>query len=262
MKRIILFAIGLLLWTDAGFAAVVGQAITYEAEGRKLQGYLTYDEAVSGKRPAVIVVHEWWGHNEYARKRARMLAELGYTALAVDMYGDGKQAAHPKEAGVFAAEVQNNMAAARARFSAGLELLKKHPTVDPGRVGAIGYCFGGGIVLQMARDGMDLRGVVSFHGSLAASEPAVKDAVKASIMVCNGGDDSFVPIEQIQGFIAEMTAARAAFRFISYRGAQHSFTNPDADALSKKFEMPIAYHAGADAESWQDTIVFFHGVFQ
>jgi dienelactone hydrolase len=262
MKGIMLLGLGLFLLAGQAQAAVVGEAVTYEAEGVKLQGYIAYDDALTGKRPGVMVVHEWWGHNEYARMRARMLAELGYTALAVDMYGQGKQAAHPKEAGEFSAAVRNNLPVARARFSAAMELLKKHPTVDPGKIGAIGYCFGGGLVLQMARDGLELKGVVSFHGSLAPADPARKGEVKARVMICNGGDDSFVTLEQIRDFVAEMASAGASFRYISYPGALHSFTNPEADGLGKKFDLSVAYHPDADRESWQDMVYFFQRTFE
>ena len=233
----------------------------YEADGIRLKGYLAYDAEIEGKRPGVLVVHEWWGHNEYARKRARMLAELGYVALAVDMFGDGKTADHPKDAGKFAGEVMSNMPAMTARFNAALEVLKKDPNVDAGEIAAIGYCFGGGVVLQMARSGAPLRGVVSFHGSLATANPAEKGAVKARILVCNGADDSFVPPESIKGFKEEMDKAGAQYVFKSYEGAIHSFTNPSATETGKKFDMKVAYNKEADEKSWEDMKEFFKGIF-
>jgi len=229
-----------------------GQEVTYAAGETTLKGYLAYDAAKEGKRPGVLVVHEWWGLNEYARKRARMLAELGYTALAVDMYGDGKQATHPEDAGKFASAVFQNFDGAKARFLAGMDLLKSQPTVDPEKIAAIGYCFGGGIVLNMARTGMDLDAVVSFHGSLGAAVPATPGGVKARLLVCNGGDDPFVTPEQIEGFRKEMTDAGASFVFRSYPGAKHAFTNPDADRNGKEFNLPLAYNAQADSASWAD----------
>lgn len=231
---------------------VRGEEVKYTAGETTLKGYLAYDAARTGKRPGVLVVHEWWGHNEYARKRARMLAELGYTALAVDMFGDGKQAAHPDDAAKFASEVFQNKDAAQARFLAAYNLLAGHETVVPDEMAAIGYCFGGGIVLNMARAGMDLDAVVSFHGSLGAVIPISKDGVRARVLVCNGEDDPFVTAEQIEAFKNEMTGAGVEFVFRSYPGAVHAFTNPDADRFGKEFNLPLAYNASADSASWAE----------
>ena len=244
------------------YAKVQGKPVDYTAQGVVMKGYLAYDDAVKGKQPGVLVVHEWWGHNEFARKRARMLAELGYTALAVDMYGDGKQAMHPDDAGKFSGELMKNFDVARARFLAAMDFLKKQPTVDPERIAAIGYCFGGGVVLNMARQGMDLKGVASFHGSLAAVKPAEPGMVKAKIIVFNGADDKFVPVEQIEAFKKEMTDANVDFRFINYPGAIHSFTNPDATALGKKFNLPLGYNAEADKKSWEEMKKFLDTIFK
>lgn len=242
-------------------AAIKNEEISYTANGITMKGYLAYDDAIKGKRPGVLVVHEWWGHNEYARRRARMLAELGYVAFAVDMYGDGKQAAHPDDAGKFAGAVMQNMEGAKARFTAAMDLLKKNPHTDPARIAAIGYCFGGGVVLHMARFGYDLKGVASFHGMLGTQTPAQAGKVKAKILVCNGADDNFIPQEQIATFKKEMTDAKVDFQFISYPGAKHSFTNPDADQYAKQFGMPIAYNADADKKSWEAMQAFFKKIF-
>ncbi len=242
-------------------AALKTEEVTYSADGVTMKGYLAYDDAVKGKRPGVIVVHEWWGHNEYARKRARMLAELGYTALAVDMYGDGKQANHPNDASKFAGEVMQNLEGAKARFNAALELLKQHKTVDATRTAAIGYCFGGGVVLHMARFGVDLKGVASFHGSYATQTPAEKGKVKAAVLVCHGAADKFATAEQIEGIKKEMQNAGVDFQFNSYEGAEHSFTNPAADEAGKKFELPLAYNKAADEKSWADLQQFFKRIF-
>jgi len=261
MKHLMLTLTCLLLMSSPILAAVQGSEVTYNDGPQQLKGYIAYDAALSGKRPGVLVVHEWWGHNDYARKRANMLAELGYVALAVDMYGDGKQADHPDEASKFAAEVQKNMDTGRRRFAAGMQLLKEHPMTDPEKIAAIGYCFGGGIVLQMARDGMDLKGVASFHGSLATTSPAEKGKVKAAVLVCNGADDSFVPLDHIKGFMQEMIDAGVLLHFHSYPGALHAFTNPDADRLAAKFSLHLAYNAEADRKSWQDMQSFLKQVF-
>jgi len=267
MKKIVIILFALVsISAFAGFApaktSIEGKAVQYSAGGTVMKGYLAYDRDVKGKRPGVLVVHEWWGHNEYARKRARMLAEMGYTALAVDMYGDGKQAMHPDDAGKFSSELMKNFDTAKARFMAAMEFLKKQPTVDSGRIAAIGYCFGGGIVLNMARQGVDLKGVASFHGSLAAVKPAQPGTVKAKILVLHGADDKFVTPEQIEAFKLEMKNAGAEFQFIAYPGAIHSFTNPDADEYAKKFNLPLGYNAEADKKSWEELRKFLEKIFK
>ncbi len=235
--------------------------VSYSATGVTMKGFMAYDAGAEEKRPGIIVVHEWWGHNEYARKRARMLADLGYTALAVDMYGAGKQAAHPGDAMKFSSAVMKNMAVARARFQAALDVLKKHPTVDPNNIAAIGYCFGGGVVLQMAREGLDLKGVVSFHGSLATFRPARPGRVKARVLVLHGADDSFITPEQVAAFTKEMEKANVRFEIESFPGAKHAFTNPEADTYAKQFNIPLAYNAKADEQSWEEMQAFFEEIF-
>jgi dienelactone hydrolase len=207
------------------------------------------------------VVHEWWGHNEYARKRARMLAELGYTALAVDMFGNGKQADHPDDALKFATEVMQNLDAGEARFNAALGLLKNHPKTDAEQIAAIGYCFGGGVALHMARSGSDLDGVVSFHGGLESMFQAEPGSIKAKILVCHGADDPMMTAEQIEAFKKEMDEAGADYKFIAYEGATHSFTNPEADKYAEEFDLPLAYNAAADSASWQEMQTFFQEIF-
>lgn len=253
MHRLIGFLL-LFVLSTAVQAVIRGEEVTYQSGDTRMQGYLAYDDALTGPRPAVLVVHEWWGHNEYARKRARILAAMGYTALAVDMYGDGKTADHPKDAGRFAGEVNENMDAATDRFQTAMTLLREHPTVNPEQLSAIGYCFGGGMVLEMARRGLDLDMVASFHGSLGTQMPAGPGQVKARVMVYHGADDPFVKPEQISSFKAEMEAADVDYRFISYPGAKHSFTNPDADRFGAQFELPLAYDLEADHISWADML--------
>jgi dienelactone hydrolase len=252
-----------LLFVGAGLAQtrIEGKTVEYSAQGVVMKGYLAYPENIKGKQPGVLVVHEWWGLNDYARKRARMLAELGYTALAVDMYGDGKQAMHPDDAGKFSSELMKNFDVAKARFRAAMDFLKRQPTVDPNRIAAIGYCFGGGVVLNMARQGVDLKGVASFHGALMAVKPAQPGMVRAKILVLTGADDKFVPPEQVEAFRKEMKAAGADFQVISYPGAVHSFTNPEATELGKKFNLPLAYNADADKKSWLELQRFLDKIF-
>ena len=253
-------AIILFAYSNAS-AKVSGREVEYRVGDTVLKGYLAENTSVKGKRPAVLVVHEWWGHNEYARKRAWMLAEQGYVALAVDMYGDGKTAQHPDDAGKFAGEVMKNKAVGEARFNAALDFIKQQPSVDPARIAAIGYCFGGGVVLHMARQGADLKGVVSFHGSLATDSPAKVGAVKAKVLVFSGEADKMIPPEQVAAFKEEMTKAGASFRFVGYPGVQHSFTNPDADSYAKKFNLPMAYDRKADRDSWAQAKKFLKEIF-
>ena len=250
------YLIGWLLLCFSGLAAaaVVGKPVEYQAGGMTFKGYLAYDDAISGKRPGVLVVHEWWGLNDYARKRADMLAAKGYTALAVDMYGDGKQATHPDDAARFSGEVRKNMGAATLRFIAADNFLKAQPTVEPNHISAIGYCFGGGVVLEMARRGVDLDLVASFHGSLGTDLPAEEGEVKARVLVYNGADDPFVKPEQIQAFKTEMDKAGVDYSFTNYPGAKHSFTNPGADKYGKEFNLPLAYNKEADEKSWNSLL--------
>jgi len=262
MKYALLTVLFLLYFTASALAAIHTEEINYKSGDTGMVGFLAYDDSIKTKRPGILVVHEWWGLNDYARKRSRMLAKLGYTALAIDMYGNGKQATHPDDAGKFAGEVKKNMAVAQARFEAAMELLKKQPTVDPTRIGAIGYCFGGGVVLEMARRGVDLTGVASFHGSLTTDTPAKPGRVKAEVLVLNGADDPFTTAEQIDSFKKEMNAAGVHYKFINYPTAKHSFTNPDADKFGKKFNMPLAYNREADKASWAEMQKFFKRIFK
>jgi len=252
---LVIFAAGPVL------AAVQGKEITYRAGETSMKGYLATDPTIAGKRPGILVVHEWWGHNAYARKRADMLAELGYTALAVDMYGDGKTADHPKDAGAFASEVKKNLPEARARFEAALALLKQQPSVAGDKIAAIGYCFGGGIVLEMAREGVDLDAVASFHGSLASDHRAEPGVIKARILVANGAADKFIKPEDIAGLTEELARSGVAFDFLNLPGAVHSFTNPDSDMLGKKFSLPLGYNQAADKKSWKAMKAMFAEVF-
>ena len=261
MKTGITLALISLVLVFEASAEIVSKEITYKQGDTTMKGLITYDDSIPGKRPGVLVVHEWWGHNDYARKRARMLAELGYLALAVDMYGEGKTADHPDDAGKFSSAVGGNLPLAKARFDAALETLKGQPNVEAEKIAAIGYCFGGGILLNMARMGTEIDGVVSFHGSLATASPAKKGDIKTRVRVFNGADDPFVKKEQIEAFKREMEVAGVDYEFVNYPGAVHSFTNPDADAFGKKFKLPLAYNAEADRDSWQQTQVFFREIF-
>jgi dienelactone hydrolase len=230
-------------------AAITTKDVSYAAGATQLNGFIAYP-AGTDKRPAVLVVHEWWGLNDYSRSRAQKLAEEGYVAFALDMYGGGKQAAHPDDAKKFATEVMSNLPEAKARFEAARALLAADPRVDATKIAAIGYCFGGGVVLHMARAGEPLAAVASFHGMLGTAEPMKPGAYAGKIFVATGGADPFVPAEQVDGFKKEMDAAGAHYEVVVYPGAQHAFTNPEATATGQKFQLPLAYDAAADAASW------------
>ena len=229
---------------------VEGTEVTYSTDSTQMKGYIVYDKNIEAKRPGIIVVHEWWGHNDYTRKRTDMLAELGYTAIAIDMYGDGKQAAHPEDAGKFSSMVMQNIDVAKARFDAALELLKNHPSVNSEDIAAIGYCFGGSVVLTMANAGEDLDAVAAFHSGVQL--PIMpNDKLKAKVLVANGADDPFISEESIIAFKSAMDSINADYEYIAYPGAKHAYTNKGATALGEKFNLPLEYNAEADAKSWE-----------
>jgi dienelactone hydrolase len=261
MNKFMLFA-SLMFATFASYAAIQGKEVSYSANGTNLNGYIAYDDSIKGKRPGILVVHEWWGHNEYARKRARMLAERGYTALAVDMYGDGKQAHHPDDAGKFASVVAKDTQLARARFDSAYSLISKEKTVDSNRIAAIGYCFGGSVVLNMARIGEPLKAVLSFHGGLGTEYPAEAGKIKARVASFTGEDDPMIPATQVAAFRQEMEKAGVTYKAVTYPGAKHSFTNLDADKYGQEFKLPLAYNAAADKASWDESMAFLSDALQ
>ena len=237
------------------------ETVTYRAGDTALQGYLAYDLKQSGERPGVMVIHEWWGLNDYIKRRAQMLAELGYTALAIDMYGNGKTATHPDEAGALMNEVLNDMDSATARLQAAYDCLQARPQTDANKVAAMGYCFGGAAALHGARIGMNLAGVVSFHGALGSFHKPEPGTVKARILVCHGAADALIPADDIDAFKQEMDDADADYQFIAYNGALHGFTNPQATENGRKYGLPLAYDAEADEQSWQTMQAFFKEIF-
>lgn len=242
-------------------AAVQGEEVVYQVDGQDYTGYMAFDDALSGERPGVLVLHEWWGHNAYARHRAEMLAGLGYTAFALDMYGSGQLADHPETATKFMQAATADPAKLKIRFLTALKILQDQPDVDPEQVAAIGYCMGGGIALNMARAGMPLKGVAVFHGSLGTNNPVKLGQVKGEITVFTGAADPFVPEEQVQAFKQEMQAAGVPYHLKSYPGVKHSFTNPEADGFAERFGMPLAYDKAADADSWKRLTSFLKRIF-
>jgi dienelactone hydrolase len=263
MKKTLILALFLLAMVFSfplhalALGALKTEEVMYKQGETVLHGHLAYDDAVKGKRPGILVVHEWWGLNDYAKSRADALAKAGYIALALDMYGEGRHTEHPKEAGEWSGYIRQNFSIGKERFMAAYDLLRNHNLTDPERIAAIGYCFGGYVVLSMALEGIDLRAVVSFHGTLPLKRVEPK-TVKASILVCQGADDPLIKPEQISEFEKNLEYARADWEFVTYGGAKHSFTNPQADS----FGIPaLGYNKIADRRSWKAMLDLFHEVF-
>jgi len=239
-------------------AKIVTQTVAYQQGGVTLEGYLAYDDARAGKQPGVLVVHQWMGLTDYEQNRAVMLAQLGYVAFCADIYGKGVRPQSIKDAGTEATKYKTDRALLRQRVQAGLEQLKGNPRVDSARVAAIGYCFGGTAVIELARSGAALNGVVSFHGGLDSPTPADGKNIQCKVLACHGGDDPFVPAKDLAAFEDEMRAANVDWRLIKYGGAVHSFTQPMADG-----SLPGAkYNERADRRSWLDMKNFFAEIFQ
>jgi dienelactone hydrolase len=247
--------------TNAAPAKIKEENITYKDDTTTLNGFVAFDENSAAKRPAVIIVPEWWGLNEYPKMRARQLAELGYVAMAVDFYGNGIIAGNPADAQKFATPFYTNPALGKSRIDAALVKLRSYSQVDTNNIAAIGYCFGGSMVLNAAKLGENFKGVVSFHGGLAGVVPK-KELLKASILVCHGEADSFVPKADVDQFKKSMDSVGADLTFKTYPNATHAFTNPEADENARKFKMPIAYNAAADSTSFNDMKSFFGKIFK
>ncbi len=261
MKTLISFFLFLSL-TATAHAEIKTKEVNYSSAETTLKGYLAHDGSIKGKRPGILVVHEWWGHNQHARNKAKMLAKLGYTALVVDMYGDGKTADHPDKAGEFMNAAFKIWEGSQAKFNAAKKLLKGHETVDPNKIGAIGFCFGGAVSLRMARGGADLKGVVAFHSALPLEPPVSKGKMTASLMVINGSEDGFLNPKTVASFTKQMVEANADLTYISLAGVKHSYTNPQADEFRKKFNIPaLQYDKQADERSWKTMHDFFKRIF-
>jgi dienelactone hydrolase len=256
--KLAIMVLSLVVLGTTAQAKVVTKTVTYEHDKTTLQGYLAYDDSIKGRRPGVLVVHEWWGLNDYARKRAEQLAGMGYVAFALDMYGKGKATTHPQEAAEWAKEITSNLDFWGERALAGMKVLEKDPRVDPNRIAAIGYCFGGSTVQELAYTGANLRGVVSFHGSLIPPTEDQARRVKAKILICHGAADPFTKPEAIENYIAVMDKAGLDWVMIIYGGAKHSFTNPDAD---KAGMAALKYSKSADQRSWRHMKDFFDEIF-
>jgi dienelactone hydrolase len=255
----------LFLWIMTAMIAAQAQAeikkepIEYKHGDTVLEGYLAYDDAIQGKRPGVVVVHEWRGLNDYAKRRAEQLAELGYIAFALDMYGKGVYAKDHDEAGKLSGVYRSDRKLMRERAKAGLEILKRHPMTDQSRMAAIGYCFGGTTVLELARSGEDLRGVVSFHGGLSNPKPEDAKNIKGRVLVLHGANDKFISSDEVSAFQEEMRNADVDWQMIFYGGAVHSFTVPEAGNDPSK---GMAYNEKADKRSWEEMKRFFNEIFK
>lgn len=235
--------------------------VMYKLDSVGMIGYVAWDASTDTKRPVVMVVPEWWGLNDYTKSRVKQLAELGYLAFGVDMYGNGMKADNPELAGELATPFYKDPAMAKARFDAALAKALSYPAADNSNVAAIGYCFGGTQVINVALLGDQLKGVVSFHGGLETA-PVNKDLLKANILICHGEADDFVPAAQVAAFRKKLDSIGANYTFKSYPGATHAFSNPGATETGKKFDMPIAYNAAADTTSWKEMRSFFDKIFK
>jgi dienelactone hydrolase len=223
--------------------------VEYMDGSTKLKGFLVFDPAQQGKRPAVLVFPEWWGLNDYAKSRATQLAQMGYVAFAVDMYGDAKTTTKAEEAQAFTKPFYGDPALTRSRAKAALDTLLKQDNVDASKVAAIGYCFGGTCALELARSGADVQAVVAFHAGLDTKNPADAKNIKGKVLVCTGGADGMVGPEKREAFVKEMEDAKVDYHMNVYGGAKHAFSNPDAGS----FGIPgIAYDKKADERSWRE----------
>jgi dienelactone hydrolase len=253
---------GLLALSLSAHAAIKEEPVTYKDGDTTMKGFVVYDDAKKGKRPGIIVVHEWWGITKHTRNEARKFAQQGYTAFVADMFGDGKTADNPKDASGLMKSLMGNPSGMQSRFNAARSQLAKHATVDAKKIGASGYCMGGAVALNMARAGADLAGVAAFHANLAPQTPATPGKVKGKIIVLNGADDPFVKPDSIEAFKKEMDAAKVDYKFINYPGAVHAFTNPEATAKGKEFSLPLAYHPEADKQAKAEAAKFFRAAFK
>lgn len=255
-----IFVIILVLSMAVGMQAkIITKTVDYKQGDAILEGYLAYDDSIQGQRPGVLVVHEWMGLNDYAKMRTEMLAKLGYIAFAADIYGKGVRPQTVEEASQQAGKFRGDRKLLRARANAGLEILRNQEMVDPSRLAAIGYCFGGGTVLELARSGADIQGIVSFHGNLDTPNPEDAKNIKCSVLALQGASDPHVPRQQVEAFQDEMTNAGVDWYMVLYGGAVHSFSNP---ASGDDPSRGVAYNREADKRSWEAMQSFFDEIFK
>jgi dienelactone hydrolase len=263
MKAQILGTLLALSICTPALAAIKETPVTYSDGATTMKGFVVTDTAKQGKRPGIIMVHEWWGITKHIHDEAHRVAQAGYTVFIADMFGSAKTADNPKDAGALMESVMDNPKAMESRFEAARTELAKQPSVDPAHIGAVGYCFGGAVVINEARAGADLDGVVGFHASLGLNTPApAPGTVKARVLILNGADDPFVKKEEYATLEKDLKAANADYKVVQYPGAIHAFTNPEATALGKKFNLPLRYDAKANKEAEAEASKFFAGVFK
>ena len=245
--KILILTILALACAGAVRAGIHTQIVEYKQGDTTLEGFVAYDDAIPGKRPGVLIVHQWLGLTDYEKHRAEMLAQLGYVAFCADIYGKGVRPQNTQEAGAQAGKYKNDRQLLRARANAGLDALRQQPLVNPKRIAAIGYCFGGTTVIELARSGADVAGVVSFHGGLDTPSPADGKNIKCKVMVATGADDRSVPMTAVSAFEDEMRQGKVDYDILIYGGAVHAFTNP---ASGDDPSTNVAYNAAADKRSW------------
>jgi dienelactone hydrolase len=258
MRLAMFLIVSLIGFAATAEAKVVGSMVPYSNGGVELAGYIAYDDSIEGKRPGVLLVHEWWGLNDYVRMRADQLAGLGYVAFAADMYGKGKVTENPQEASAWAQALRGDIGLLNRRATAGLDVLKADPRTDVTRIAAIGYCFGGGAVQHLAYSGAPLKGIVSFHGGFVNPSGDEAKAVKAKILICHGAADSFSTPQAMQDYIAAMEQAGLDWQMVIFGGAKHAFTNPNVDKAGLE---GVAYSKSADERSWKYMKDFFDEIF-
>ncbi len=257
--KLIIFLTIMLCITPIVRGEMMTEIITYNHGEVELEGFMAWDDSDSGKRPGILVIHEWTGLNDYSKMRCQQLAEMGYVAFAVDMYGKGVRPQSSNEASKQAGIYRGNRNLMRQRVAAGLDVLVNNELCDRYRVAAIGYCFGGGTALELARSGAEIAGVVSFHGNLDTPDPEIAENIRCKILVCHGAIDPHVPDDQVAAFFEEMSTAGVDFQFIAYSGAVHAFTNAGAGNDPSK---GAAYSESADKRSWQHMKIFFAELFE
>lgn len=260
VSLVILFSIHSVSRSTGSAPNIKEENVTFQVNGVTYKGFIAYDDNIKGKRPAVVVVHEWWGLNDYPKMRARKLAELGYIAFAPDLFGNGKIAENPTDAQALTTPFYKDPSIVTSRLDAAVKKLKEYSQTDPGNIAAIGYCFGGFVVLNYAKLGADLKGVVSFHGGLGGV-PVDKKLLKAKVLICHGASDQFVPQKDADGLKHKLDSIGADNTLKIYPNATHAFTNPASTDVGKKFNIPIAYNANADRDSWNDMKTFFGKIF-
>jgi len=257
MKRAVAVLLTLLAFAASADAAVQSKKVTYKHGNTDCYGYLAWDDAIEGPRPGVLVVHEFWGLDAYAKRRVDQLAGMGYIAFAADMYGEGKHADHPNNAREMMMAVRANVDDWRKRGLEALDVLKSQPQCDKTKLAAIGYCFGGSTVQQLAYAGTDLKAIVSFHGGLITPTDDQAKSIKSGVLICNGADDSFISADSIKSFRDALDKNGVKYEFVNYPGAVHSFTVLEADEAAAKFNIPIKYNKAADEKSWADMKALF-----